>query len=77
MREKLQKGDGGSGGRPFEPKPQVEVDSELAFHLEERVRDYVARGMDPVAAITTSARCAFRFEAGVPSGRLTGTARSG
>jgi len=50
MREKLQKGDGGSGGRPFEPKPQVEVDSELAFHLEERVRDYVARGMDPVAA---------------------------
>ena len=37
-------------GRPFEPKPQVEVDNELAFHLEERIREYVARGMDPAAA---------------------------
>ena len=36
--------------RPFEPKPGTEVDHELAFHLEERVRDYIARGMDPVAA---------------------------
>jgi predicted permease len=27
-----------------------EVDDELKFHLEQRVRDYVARGMDPEAA---------------------------
>ena len=40
----------GRGGRPFEQAPQVEVDQELAFHLEQRVRDYVARGMDPAAA---------------------------
>ncbi|MFN2564948.1 MAG: ADOP family duplicated permease [Gemmatimonadaceae bacterium] len=32
---------------PFQPAPEVEVDDELAFHLEQRVRDYVARGMDP------------------------------
>jgi putative ABC transport system permease protein len=37
-------------GRPFEPRPQVEVDNELAFHLEERIREYVSRGMDPAAA---------------------------
>ena len=36
--------------RPFEPAPEVEVDTELAFHLEERVREYVARGMEPAAA---------------------------
>ena len=36
--------------RPFQPAPQVEVDQELAFHLEQRVRDYAARGMDPAAA---------------------------
>ena len=36
--------------RPFEAKPQIEVDEELRFHLEQRVRDYVARGMDPAAA---------------------------
>lgn len=40
----------GGNRRPFEMRPQVEVDAELAFHLEERVRDYVARGMDPTAA---------------------------
>jgi putative ABC transport system permease protein len=40
----------GRGVRPFPAKPQVEVDDELAFHLEQRVRDYVARGMDPEAA---------------------------
>ena len=34
----------------LKPKPEAEVDSELAFHLEQRVRDYVARGMDPAAA---------------------------
>jgi predicted permease len=31
-------------------KPQAEVDEELAFHLEQRVREYIARGMDPDAA---------------------------
>jgi len=36
--------------RIFPPKPQAEVDDELAFHLEERVRDYVARGMDAESA---------------------------
>ena len=36
--------------RVFPSKPQAEVDDELAFHLEQRVRDYVARGMDPAAA---------------------------
>jgi putative ABC transport system permease protein len=35
---------------PFQPTPEVEVDEELAFHLEQRVRDYVARGMDPAVA---------------------------
>ncbi len=29
------------------PKPQVEVDEELAFHLEERIAQYVAAGMTP------------------------------
>lgn len=32
--------------RIFPPKPAAEVDDELAFHLEERVREYTARGMD-------------------------------
>src|SRR6476661_4980541 len=36
--------------RPFELEPRAEVDDELAFHLERRVADYVALGMDPVAA---------------------------
>jgi predicted permease len=36
--------------RLFAPEPQTEVDDELAFHIEERARDYVARGMDPAAA---------------------------
>jgi predicted permease len=31
-------------------KPQAEVDEELSFHLEQRVREYEARGLDPVAA---------------------------
>jgi predicted permease len=30
--------------------PHVDVDAELSFHLEERIREYVARGMDPEAA---------------------------
>ncbi|HKH43346.1 MAG TPA: ABC transporter permease, partial [Thermoanaerobaculia bacterium] len=35
---------------PLAPEPQAEVDDELAFHLEQRIHDYVARGMDPAAA---------------------------
>ncbi|HYH44049.1 MAG TPA: ABC transporter permease [Thermoanaerobaculia bacterium] len=40
----------GRGRSPLDPEPQAEVDSELAFHLEQRIQDYVARGMDPAAA---------------------------
>ncbi len=40
----------GRWSRIFRPKPQIEVDDEFAFHLEERVREYVARGMSPEAA---------------------------
>lgn len=36
--------------RIFRRDPAAEVDDELEFHLEERVRDYVARGMEPEAA---------------------------
>jgi predicted permease len=36
--------------RLFEQTPQAEIDDEIAFHVEQRVRDYVARGMDPEAA---------------------------
>ena len=36
--------------RIFPPRPDAEVDDELTFHLEQRVRDYVARGMDPESA---------------------------
>src|SRR5687768_11925079 len=36
--------------RPFEPEPRAEVDDELTFHLEQRIRDYIARGMDPATA---------------------------
>ena len=32
------------------PKPKREVNDELAFHLEERIRSYVAGGMSPEAA---------------------------
>ena len=39
-----------AGARPFQRAPEAEVDDELAFHLEQRVRDYVARGMEPAAA---------------------------
>src|SRR5688572_13041941 len=31
----------------WKPPVEQEVDSELAFHLEMRAREYVARGMDP------------------------------
>jgi predicted permease len=33
--------------RLFPRRPDVEVDDELAFHLEERIRALVAQGMDP------------------------------
>jgi predicted permease len=36
--------------RPFEASPEAQVDDELAFHMEQRVRDYIARGMSPEAA---------------------------
>ena len=36
--------------RPFEQTPQAEVDDEIRFHMEERIREYVARGMNPTAA---------------------------
>ena len=35
---------------PFKAEPQAEVNDELAFHLEERIREYTARGMTPEAA---------------------------
>ena len=38
------------GGLLFRAEPKAEVDEELAFHLEERMRAYVERGMDPDAA---------------------------
>jgi hypothetical protein len=36
--------------KPFERTPQAEVDDEISFHVEERMREYIARGMDPAAA---------------------------
>jgi predicted permease len=35
---------------PWRPRVDEEVDEELAFHVEMRTREYVARGMDPAAA---------------------------
>jgi len=40
--------------RPFESAPQAEVGDELQFHLEQRIRDYIARGMDPDTARSTA-----------------------
>ncbi|HEY7861427.1 MAG TPA: ABC transporter permease [Gemmatimonadaceae bacterium] len=40
--------------KPFEAAPQAEVHDELAFHLEQRIRDYVSRGMDPATARATA-----------------------
>ena len=42
------------GRRPFESAPQAEVGDELEFHLEQRIRDYIARGMDPDTARATA-----------------------
>jgi len=46
------RGDGlrGRVSRLFRPEPRSEVADELAFHLEQRVREYLARGMVPAAA---------------------------
>ncbi|HEX7239235.1 MAG TPA: ABC transporter permease, partial [Longimicrobiaceae bacterium] len=41
---------GGRRGPLFDAEPRAEVADELAFHLEQRVRDYVAQGMDEAAA---------------------------
>ena len=35
---------------PFDRAPEAEVDDEIEFHVEERIREYVARGMSPRAA---------------------------
>ena len=35
------------GARLLPVRPQAEVDEELAFHLEQRIRDNLARGMSP------------------------------
>ena len=37
----------GQKARPFQPAPEAEVNDELNFHLEQRIRDYIARGMKP------------------------------
>ena len=39
---------------PFETAPQAEVGDELQFHLEQRIRDYTAQGMDPATARATA-----------------------
>jgi len=39
-----------AGGRPFQRAPEAEVDDELAFHLEQREREYRARGLGAEAA---------------------------
>jgi predicted permease len=36
--------------------PEKDIDDELAFHLEQRTRDYIARGMSPQAARDAAAR---------------------
>lgn len=36
--------------RVFRQDPAAEVDDEIEFHLEERVRDYITRGMEPELA---------------------------
>ena len=41
---------GRRGAGEADQRTRLEVDEELAFHLEQRVRDYVARGMDEESA---------------------------
>ena len=47
-------------GRPwrrlFGPHPDQEVEEELTFHIEQRTRDYIARGMSPEAAREAAAK---------------------
>src|SRR4029078_3381427 len=38
------------------PDPRKEVDEELRFHLEQRTRDYVERGMSPESARQAAAQ---------------------
>ena len=40
----------------MEKDPEQEVDEELRFHLEQRTRDYIARGMSPEAAREAAAQ---------------------
>jgi hypothetical protein len=40
--------------RIFGPHPDQEVDEELTFHLDARIRDYVSKGMSPDAARRTA-----------------------
>ena len=41
--------------------PKQEVDDELRFHLEQRTRDYIARGMSPEAAREAAAPWHWKF----------------
>lgn len=47
-------GDGPRRDRIIAPRPSIEVDDELAFHLERRVQEYIARGMTPGEARRTA-----------------------
>ena len=38
------------------PDPKEELDEELRFHLEQRTRDYVDRGMSPESAREAAAQ---------------------
>ena len=40
----------------WRPDPKTELDAELQFHLEQRTRDYIARGMTPEAARNAAAQ---------------------
>ena len=40
----------------WRPDPKEELDAELQFHLEQRTRDYIARGMTPEAARKAAAQ---------------------
>jgi hypothetical protein len=35
---------------PWRPRVDEEVEEELAFHIEMRTREYIARGIDPETA---------------------------
>jgi putative ABC transport system permease protein len=43
------------GARLFRSSPNAEIEEELAFHLEQRVRDNVEQGMDPDSARAAAA----------------------